>query len=237
MIIALLTMLVELFRDFIDKSLVVVAEFVGSADAPVVLLEYLYGLRFCRHRILHDNYTRSEKFLGNTRIAFIRHPLDRFLSGFVNKCILKTSNEEEDHCFGCAESLSCFVEIFRSQIWGVYSNKQIAINEQRSCNFKEHLRDYILIYFGSGGESATKGADDMYRVFEYAGVPEHLRDEIRREISVGKSHHSTFSTVHRLKAEQELFSNQTLLKMVTELYYYDFVIFGHALPIAKRIST
>lgn len=122
----------------------------------------------------------------------------------------KTSNEGADHCYGCGADLSCFMdrfsqhlwEVSRSddrtqrffitnhmapQSWSVVANHQNAffcrISFYRSCDFKEHLRDFILIYFGSEPDTAEKVANDMYRVFEYVGVPKYLRDEIRQEMS------------------------------------------------------
>ncbi|EYC41677.1 hypothetical protein Y032_0560g3473 [Ancylostoma ceylanicum] len=198
-----------------------------------------WATSLCRGRLLHDNYTRSEKFLGSTRLAFIRHPVDRFLSGFVNKCILKTANEGADHCYGCGANLSCFMDRFSQHLWEVYrSNNRTQrffitnhmAPQSWSCNFKEHLRDFILIYFGSEPDAPGKAADQVYKVLENVGVPTYLRNEIRQEMAIGRSHHSTTSTAHRLEAERELFTNQTLLRTLVELYYYDFVLFGHPLP-------
>src|SRR5690242_12483993 len=43
-------------------------------------------------------------------LAVIRHPLDRFISGFVDKCVVKaTWRDHEERCNGCRNNLTCFV--------------------------------------------------------------------------------------------------------------------------------
>ncbi|VDO82143.1 unnamed protein product [Heligmosomoides polygyrus] len=173
-----------------------------------------------------------------TKIAVIRHPIDRFLSGFVNKCLRPSTTEEYD-CYGCGQSLSCFVQHFRAQLWDVYRENDPNYNffitnhlapQTWYCNFKEHLRDYVFIKHSHGRYGLSKMATEMNKILTHAGSPSSLRSEITDAILVGRSHHSTFSSKHRRRAEHELYSNKTLLHIITELYYYDFLIFDFAWP-------
>ncbi|KAK5971551.1 hypothetical protein GCK32_015556, partial [Trichostrongylus colubriformis] len=229
---------------------------------------------FCKERDVIRNYSQAEELLGLTRLVFIRDPIDRFLSGFVNKCILKGLNETVEYCFDCHSDLNCFVEAFREELWTIYERS----GRQRSpigyhlapltwnCNFKDHLHDYIFLRHANGTSGVQFMAMELYRILERAGVPKSQLEDIKNavlgrpddlleklklhhlalskidafypnsrvemicEIPVGKSPHSTSSSIDRAEAERQLYGNKTLLKTVIELYYYDFLIFGYSIP-------
>ncbi|KAK5974391.1 hypothetical protein GCK32_021608 [Trichostrongylus colubriformis] len=46
-----------------------------------------------------------------TLFAVVRHPIDRFLSGYVDKCMKeRTYFTEKERCFGCQNDMRCFVD-------------------------------------------------------------------------------------------------------------------------------
>ncbi|KAL6742183.1 hypothetical protein Aduo_015360 [Ancylostoma duodenale] len=197
-----------------------------------------WATSLCSKRYVHSNYTLSERELGSIRIAFIREPIDRFLSGFVNKCILKTSHET-DSCYGCGSNLNCFVEEFRKQLWDVYTknnpNYRFLITNTLApqswyCDFKEHIHDYVYIRYGNHSNGELGMVSQLHDVLKHAGIPQNLLTDIIESMLDGKSHHSTFFTDYRRMAANELYSNHTLLRMVMELYYYDFIIFDYPIP-------
>ncbi|WKY08829.1 hypothetical protein Q1695_001758 [Nippostrongylus brasiliensis] len=203
--------------------------------------EEAYWTSLCRRRILHDNYTKVEKMLGSTRIVFVRHPIDRFLSGFVNKCVRK--KEYGENCFGCGADLSCFLPRFYDHLMMKYSvhdarNRSfISVHlspQSWYCDFKEHLRDYTVIRYVNSASDSISNAVELFNVLLHAGVPREYCREILTSMSVGKSHHSTQRTDAREKAEQQLYSNRTLLSILINIYYYDFILFDFKLPL---IST
>ncbi|VDL71328.1 unnamed protein product [Nippostrongylus brasiliensis] len=125
----------------------------------------------CRRRILHDNYTKVEKMLGSTRIVFVRHPIDRFLSGFVNKCVRKKENGE--NCFGCGADLSCFLPRFYDHLMMKYSvhdarNRSfISVHlspQSWYCDFKEHLRDYTVIRYVNSASDSISNAVELFNL-------------------------------------------------------------------------
>ncbi|KAK6045520.1 hypothetical protein COOONC_16975 [Cooperia oncophora] len=146
--------------------------------------------RLCGERNVIRNRPDAEDLLGSTRIAFIRDPIDRFLSGFVNKCILKGPYEFVEYCFGCKSDLNCFVEAFRKELWTIYETKghhQSAIGYHLApltwhCNFKEHLRDYIFLRRANGTAGIQNTAKELYRVLESVAVPKSQREDIKNAV-------------------------------------------------------
>ncbi|WKY08832.1 hypothetical protein Q1695_001759 [Nippostrongylus brasiliensis] len=161
---------------------------------------------------IRSNETELE---GTTRFAFIRHPIDRFLSGYVNKCLLPSSNEIKYgvfDCYGCKQSLSCFIERFHDQIWDVYKKnnselKYFIINHLAPqtwyCNFKNRLRDFVLIKYSRESRGISAMANQLDVVLRHAEIPLYLRKQIAEAIIAGESHHSTYHTVHRQRAEKD----------------------------------
>ncbi|RCN31864.1 hypothetical protein ANCCAN_22335 [Ancylostoma caninum] len=54
------------------------------------------------------------------------------------------------------------------------------------CNFREKLQDYIIIRYEEHENRTKKFGDDLSMVFQKAGVPEYVREEIQHEVK-GKS--------------------------------------------------
>lgn len=193
---------------------------------------------FCEERYVLRDKRYAYQFLAPTRLAFIRHPIDRFLSGFVNKCILKGPYEYLEYCFGCKSNLNCFVDELRRELLRIHD----ANGEYDSpigahlapltwyCNFKENLHNYVFVRHENGSEGVRRMGAQLYNIFKSVGVPTSQRDDIKQAVLVGKSPHSTSSSSFRVEAEHELYANKTLLRSVIELYYYDFIIFGYEIP-------
>ncbi|EYC05368.1 hypothetical protein Y032_0082g1540 [Ancylostoma ceylanicum] len=104
------------------------------------------------------------------------------------------------------------------------------------CNFKENFNDFIIIKYESGHRGIRNVASQFDDIFTLAGVPSHHRAVIRKEMLVGRTIHSTSGTTLRRHVEMLLYSNRTLLQMITQLYYYDFIVFGFKFPNLTEIS-
>ncbi|WKY09859.1 hypothetical protein Q1695_002314 [Nippostrongylus brasiliensis] len=203
----------------------------------------IYETRFCGDENLHTNMARAREALGTPRVEFavVRHPISRFLSGFVDKCI-REARREPTRCYSCMGDMSCFVSKLASEMMAALisgrtntpgSSYELGHFSPQTwyCNFKNRLDDYIIIKYKGGADGAQETAKNFNDIFKRAKVPKKLRKEIRSEMLVGKTKHSTFGSSERESARQTLMSNKTLLTQVTELYYYDFIVFDFQLPI------
>uniref|UniRef100_A0A914DEA9 Carbohydrate sulfotransferase n=1 Tax=Acrobeloides nanus TaxID=290746 RepID=A0A914DEA9_9BILA len=61
---------------------------------------------------ISTKYNISEADLNNwVHFAAIREPIDRFVSGFVDKCLVeRTWIQYKERCNGCMTNLTCFVD-------------------------------------------------------------------------------------------------------------------------------
>ncbi|WKY08132.1 hypothetical protein Q1695_007546 [Nippostrongylus brasiliensis] len=96
------------------------------------------------------------------------------------------------------------------------------------CDFFDNFE---IFKYRNGPEGSAYMADQLDSIFERAGIPKTIREKIHSEVRVGRSYHSTHGSEERKQAEQTLMSNKTMLKMLTKLYYYDFIVFDFPLPI------
>ncbi|VDO05014.1 unnamed protein product [Haemonchus placei] len=58
-----------------------------------------------------------------TLFTVVRHPIDRFLSGYVDKCMNElTYYTEDERCFGCRNDMRCFVDVLHEVFMEYYNN-------------------------------------------------------------------------------------------------------------------
>ncbi|EYC26386.1 hypothetical protein Y032_0010g1126 [Ancylostoma ceylanicum] len=199
-----------------------------------------YHIRFCLDQNMHVDYEKLHSILGDSAIeyAVVRHPIERFLSGFIDKCINEAKKVEE-RCFGCKGDMECFVQKLYSAMVNVPTTNSTEYDYEVAhfapqtwyCNFKDHLHHYVILKFKEGAEGASALAKEHETIYRQAGVPDNLLKEIYAQLLVGGTRHSTSGTAARVDARNTLMDNKSLLLRVTQMYYYDFVVFNFSLPI------
>ncbi|WKY07527.1 hypothetical protein Q1695_007190 [Nippostrongylus brasiliensis] len=194
--------------------------------------------RLCRDQTIACNLTAALSAVKPPRrqIALIRHPIERFLSGFVDKCI-NAVRYNASLCFSCKSDMNCITHRLMKHLRKIYEKKEgITIMGRHFapqswfCRFNDTIDQSKIIKYRGGKQGAAYLATEFNRVFREAGVPENLRNEIHKEMLVGRTLHSTHGSEDRRKAERTLMGNITLLTEVVRLYYYDFVLFDYELP-------
>ncbi|KIH59664.1 hypothetical protein ANCDUO_10097 [Ancylostoma duodenale] len=99
------------------------------------------------------------------------------------------------------------------------------------CNFKENLHNYKIVRHGQDKNGVAALSHELDAIYKAAHVPEDVRQGIHRELCVGKSENFTNGTTELKNAYDTLMSNETLLNIITRMYYYDFIVFNFTLPV------
>ncbi|EYC05364.1 hypothetical protein Y032_0082g1540 [Ancylostoma ceylanicum] len=94
-----------------------------------------YVNRFCstgtdRSRCSYE----TEKSSRRVKFAVVRDPIDRFLSGYADKCYPKQLPLPPERCFGCEQNISCFVETLLSKLRDLLQNER-ATNYMETSHF------------------------------------------------------------------------------------------------------
>ncbi|VDM72201.1 unnamed protein product [Strongylus vulgaris] len=149
------------------------------------------ALRFCAEQNEILGYDALQSAVGEPRIQFaiVRHPIDRFLSGFVDKCI-REAKVEKTRCFECNSNISCFVDNLYNLLMKTVEENLTTYNYELAhfapqtwyCDFKDHFGDYIILHRGEGTIGVLKLAQELESIFKSARIPDSLRKEILNEL-------------------------------------------------------
>ncbi|KAK6038802.1 hypothetical protein COOONC_23693 [Cooperia oncophora] len=147
----------------------------------------------------------------------------------------------EKRCFGCFNDMKCFVDRLHALLIQYHNgvrSKDRKIKRFNNyyirhfapqtwfCEFKKRKNEYIIMDYGSGPDRTQKVANDFQKLFKQAQVPDHHLRVIYAEMMKGKTKHSTSMSCTRKMAEEQLFSNEYLMRRVMQMYYFDFIEFG-----------
>ncbi|EPB70005.1 hypothetical protein ANCCEY_10912 [Ancylostoma ceylanicum] len=181
------------------------------------------------------NYTRAKASIGKnaTFFSITRHPIDRFLSGYLDKCVAEASKDYR--CFGCNEDLKCFLDKLYEELWKTYNSASREYDYDLAhfapqtwyCDYRNNLRDFIILDYKN---DVNEVAVQLNGVYEKAGVPKKYRDIIARAIRKRKSNKSQAGKLERDKLERHLLADDSAFRRLLQIYFYDFVVFGYTLP-------
>uniref|UniRef100_A0A8R1DIZ1 Protein kinase C n=1 Tax=Caenorhabditis japonica TaxID=281687 RepID=A0A8R1DIZ1_CAEJA len=170
-----------------------------------------------------------------THIMMVRHPVERFVSGFVDKCYRKPVVQK--HCNGCRQNLTCFMESEYQRMQNQVANGSfLRTFEDRHffpqnwrCNLHEYFNKFTFIpYSSSPNYSVTS---QLFPIFRAHGVPESSLSYIETALSSGRTAHSTVSSKATAFIEKRLTSSPYLMELLVKMFYHDFVLFNFTLPV------
>ncbi|EYB98396.1 hypothetical protein Y032_0131g1599 [Ancylostoma ceylanicum] len=198
--------------------------------------------RFCSGMdYVRTNMTAVLNDIGEEPVLFavVREPIERFLSGFLDKCIFENDydGDTSDICYGCVDDIHCFVdELYRRLQERKKENKREYYHSRHFapqtwyCDFQNYLANYTIVKYAKGKKGNARLAEQFDSIFKRAYVPDTLREVIRNELLKGSTSHSTHSSEESRRLKEAFFSDPSLVRKVVQIYFYDFIVFHFPFP-------
>ncbi|EYC15896.1 hypothetical protein Y032_0035g3033 [Ancylostoma ceylanicum] len=213
----------------------------GFQQAGRELLKEIKRTRFCENR----NEARSMRSLRwhfgirneddwiHTMVT--RDPVDRFLSGFVDKCIKMPLPGE--YCNGCKANMTCFVikeyermvsELKKDRFTRTFEDRHFFPQNWR-CELSKHMEHSRFIRYSSNATGTL--LNDLFDILTQQKVENSTLEFIRNELISGRTPHSTVESYARNFLEERLRSSDFLMEYIVRMFYYDFKILHYDFPL------
>ncbi|KAI6236447.1 hypothetical protein M3Y95_00158600 [Aphelenchoides besseyi] len=208
----------------------------------------MYENRFCKDKneykslrqLLQEN-SLNESNPGWLFLAAIRDPIDRFLSGYVDKCIKEQKRKSSPgRCYGCGtKNLTCFVERLYTRAMR-YANGDTRLQSYEDihlfpqnwhCNFNSFFSKFTFLRFVPPQSPAYgQMLETLADLLAEQEVPAGVTHQVVAQLRESQTAHSTLQSTERWQVGQLLRENKNLMKKLIQLFYYDFVLFGFEFP-------
>uniref|UniRef100_A0A0N5A163 Uncharacterized protein n=1 Tax=Parastrongyloides trichosuri TaxID=131310 RepID=A0A0N5A163_PARTI len=199
------------------------------------------NIRLCRKNNEFNNVDKAIKNSNNswTLLAFSRHPTDRFLSNFIDRCIRKPTKGIYS-CNNCKFNMTCF--IIKEYEHMIHEQNAIVMRKDFEdmhffpqnwrCDFHKKLNNYSIIKYKNKNEKelaeVIKSLNDLlYR----QNIGNSSLDFIKKEMLKSKTMHTTIDSKVRTYLEDRLISSSFLMEYIVRMYYYDYKLFNYSIPL------
>ncbi|PAV83521.1 hypothetical protein WR25_19883 [Diploscapter pachys] len=199
-------------------------------------------IRFCMYRneflslkMMFRRYKMNSTAKGWKFLMVTRDPVDRFLSGFVDKCIRKP-REALDYCNGCGANMTCFIiqeyermkkQVEQNNFYRSFEDRHFFPQNWR-CNLDGFYDRYNFIRYSS--DPSLTLMEDLFQVFREQKVPDQNIEFIRDQLTRDRTIHSTIHSEARMFMENRLRSSPFLMEYIVRMFYQDFILFNYTLP-------
>ncbi|CAJ0588077.1 unnamed protein product [Cylicocyclus nassatus] len=141
----------------------------------------------------------EESGISWVQFATVRHPIKRFLSGYADKCLRRSTTAEklERFCLKCKD-IHCFVKELYNFLNLFYAKNfvqplptlftdydYVAVHfapQNWYCNFDKYIDDYNILRQGENREGIMKYAQEFKTILTKANVPDEYAEEIHRQL-------------------------------------------------------
>lgn len=213
--------------------------------------------RLCLHQNEINNYVSLIRRALRTRfgmedpaaldtfhwLAIVRDPVERFLSGFVDKCIRQP--RAPNFCLGCGANLSCFVHKEYARM--LAESRRVAMErtwedmhffpQSWRCNFRTLFANYTLLRVPNPRMQRQPFVDQLMTFLVHQigigpSIAQFLRQQLDPSAAGGAARtlHTTDGTRVREFIEQRLRASPYLMEFVVRMFWYDFRLFGFPVP-------
>ncbi|CAJ0557867.1 unnamed protein product, partial [Mesorhabditis spiculigera] len=170
-----------------------------------------------------------------------REPMERFISGFLDKCVIKAKAKNKTvptgtSCYGCKGDLACFIKAqYNSFLVATRGGKPGYSMENEHfapqtwyCQLGSHFSEYRFFHYSH--PTTGQMLDELFDEFEALGVPKRVGDRVKEQVIGKRTYHSTYQTGDRMKYTEQLKNDPMLLETFLKMYFYDYVYLGYPLP-------
>ncbi|KAI6198296.1 hypothetical protein M3Y99_01888200 [Aphelenchoides fujianensis] len=143
-------------------------------------------------------------------LAIVRDPFERFISGFVDKCIIErtfTRANRKTACNGCGSSIVCFIHR----------------EYDRMMRFARGEPDEFV------RRSPLLSAELFFDVLEQRNVSATDIAFLKGQVFGTRTVHATSASGYRQKYELRVRRDPLLMRMLVRMYYFDYIIFNYPL--------
>ncbi|KJH42499.1 hypothetical protein DICVIV_11508 [Dictyocaulus viviparus] len=185
---------------------------------------------------MRETYHLSNDDLNEWKFTVItREPVDRFLSGFIDRCI-----RVGDPCFGCGSNMTCFLEEeYNRALRYAFEDKYIlepkmtaedlhVFPQNWRCKMNSYYKNYHFIRYSSDPSKTL--LTDLIPLLKSQNVSESSIDYIATSLSSGRTAHSTVLSETRVFLEQRLRNSPYLMEIIVRLFYHDYKLLNYPLP-------
>ncbi|CAJ0950996.1 unnamed protein product, partial [Mesorhabditis belari] len=203
------------------------------------LIADTYVVRFCKGK---NEYTSFRAFKNMkpgihqswTNFVLVREPTERFLSGFINKCIGDANRENP--CYNCDKNITCVLERQYESLQQIAQGKKFWHTVEDShfapqswhCEMRNNYQNYTFIQYNSA--NTEEMINGLMNRFEELDVPLNVTANIANQVLSGRTFHATYKSKHRKRYEDEIRSSPYLRKLLTQMFFYDYILFQFPLP-------
>ncbi|CAI5455561.1 unnamed protein product [Caenorhabditis angaria] len=178
---------------------------------------------------------KSNDFKNWSLSMITRDPVDRFISGYVDRCIRVA--EGPAPCNGCDKNLTCFVlseyerfmkQTMKKKLVNTFEDRHFYPQNWR-CGLNRMRDQYEFIRYSS--DPTKELMTDLFKIAQRQGVPKSELEYIEQELTRNrKTSHTTAYSPAREFYEKRLRENPFLMEYVVRMFYHDFVILGYSFP-------
>ncbi|XGW26059.1 hypothetical protein V3C99_007012, partial [Haemonchus contortus] len=175
--------------------------------------------------------------LDNWRFTMVtREPVDRFLSGFIDRCI-----RVGDSCFGCGTNMTCFLEEeYKRAGEYTFADKNSLIKPRLTyedihvfpqnwrCDMDAFYDRYQFIRYSNDPSDTL--LDDLTPLLRSQNVSESSINYISESLRSGRTAHSTVKSAARVFLEDRIRTSPYLMELIVRLFYYDYKLLNYPLP-------
>uniref|UniRef100_A0A0K0ERV2 Sulfotransfer_1 domain-containing protein n=1 Tax=Strongyloides stercoralis TaxID=6248 RepID=A0A0K0ERV2_STRER len=190
-----------------------------------------------REVIKNFSDNNSTKFFNEWKnIYVVRNPISRFISGFVQICVLKIGLPiNHPFCFNCKKSMNCFLNKLYTRILnfkGLRSNVDRFLGyhfypQKWQCEYEKYKNIYTILHYNS---NKTIFYDSYLKELKSNGVPDSKLEFIEKLFYTTKPIHKTSGKHVTNIYTNYLTKNNKLLNLLVRIFYEDFIEFNFPIP-------
>uniref|UniRef100_A0A0K0EVE8 Carbohydrate sulfotransferase n=1 Tax=Strongyloides venezuelensis TaxID=75913 RepID=A0A0K0EVE8_STRVS len=185
----------------------------------------------------------STKFFDEWKnIYVVRNPISRFISGFIQICVLKIGlPSNHPYCFNCKRSMNCFLTKLYSRLLKFKGTHNIIDRfisyhfhpQKWQCEYFKYKNKYKIIHYDS---DKKKFYETYLEELRDSGVPEAKLTFIKKLFYTTKPIHITDGKHITNMYRNYLLKNLKLLKLLLKIFYEDFEEFKFQIPNIAKLS-